>query len=336
MNKTLSNVVICTTLLLIIGVGGWYVFTNYFNGAIAQPIVNEPSEIRTHLPGSFILTLQPSLPDNAVAGIYRILATGGAPQNEKDTTDFYVPSFSSDGRVAVVVNDGDELSQLLISDINEPGSAYSITPPAPALFAGSSDWSADNMYIVYEGVTALPSEDDMDIENSRIIVLNTETEEQAIIDVGSSPVFYNDGSILYLKNDGVYRMTYDAFVAGDGSERVLLFEEYEAARNSRIALSADGSKLAITHPNSSLFLTYQVFGGDTFALSDGSGVVQTAFWPVFSPDGSSIAFIDMKENDAGIITKALAVVELVSGKQRTVTDLSSYNDVYLSLNAWVQ
>lgn len=337
MNKDLTNIVIGTMLVLIIGSVGWYLYSNY-SFLFFLPPTTDTVQLPTapKLPGSFVLTMQPTVPETAVSSIYRMMADSGAQSVLSSTTNYYTPSFSTDNRIAVVANGGDIVSQLVIADIGDQENATVITPPAPTLYAGASDWSSDNKYVVYEAITALPAIDDVDSANSHIVILNTETEEQQIIDDGTSPLFYTDGSILYLKSDGVYRLTEEAIASSTPAERVAYFDGYEANRTSRIALSQDGGLLAVTHPHNAIFTVHQVLGHETFALSEGISIVQTAFWPVFSPDGTTLAFIDMQKTDEGIATKAIAVVDLVSGKQRIVANLNAYNDRYLSLGAWLQ
>lgn len=288
------------------------------------------------LQGQFLMTLKPTVPENSAAGIYRANASDGTIDSARNDGDYFTPSLSTDGRIAVVANDGEDLSRLIIAKIDNPEEKIAVTPPSPALFAGASRWSADNMHIVYEAITALPSVGDTDIANSRVILLDPETDEQIIVDIGTSPIFAPDNSILYVKSDGVYRIIRNGMNVATTSERILFFEEYDATRNSRIALSPDGTVLVVTHPDISIFMTHDILDAETFALSDGWGFVQTIVWPTFSADGSSLAFIDIVKTNEGIFEKSLAVINLGTEKQRTVLNLDAYNDLYLSLSAWTE
>jgi hypothetical protein len=169
-----------------------------------------------------------------------------------------------------------------------------------------------------------------------VVVLDPKTGEQAVVDVGGSPIFAPDGSLLYLKADGVYRTKLDGVFATGTSERFIYFEDYDANRNSQIALSPDGNTLVITHPDAWIFLAYSVAGTkETVSVVPLMNKIQRSTWPVFSPDSARLGFVNITKTDEGIIHKSLDMVELLTGKESTVTSLDAFEDVNLSIGAWL-
>jgi Tol biopolymer transport system component len=337
MTKTTSHIVIGTTLMLAIAVAAWQLFDDRIV-ALWQPAT--PSEVAVETPsnllGSFLMTMQPMKPD-APAALYRMLAGTGEAKVEYDKGSFYAPALSNDGtKVALVSQDGEDDALLFVSLVSDPSKAQVYAPPSPALRAGASDWSSDDSHITYAAVTALPSDTDYSMDYSRVVVLNPGTGEQSIVDTGGSPIFAPDGSLLYLKADGVYRTKLDGFLATGTSERFIYFEDYDANRNSQIALSPDGNTLVVTHPDAWIFLAYSVVGTkETVSVVPIMSKIQRSTWPVFSPDSARLGFVNITKTDEGIVRKSLDMIELLSGTQTTVTSLDAYEDVNLSIGAWL-
>lgn len=326
-----------TILTIILGV--LILFTLYISYYTATYTVTEiPAEepIPTHR-GSLTLTLQPLVPASAKAGVYTYSFGADEPTVKNAENDYFAAAFSSDERVSVVTNDENGESQLFISDINNHQDPEAFTPPSPALFPGASQWSKDNTAVVYDALTARPSDEDWAIEYSRVVYLDVETGEQVIVDEGTSPVFQNDNSILYLKTDGVYyARVIDMKV--EGIERVIAFDEAQSTALSRIALSPDEELLAVTHPDISLVEVYH-----QVTLEDGTRVPDLvfadetiAFWPVFSPDRKSLAYIQIINKDGEVASKAIAVYDIETGTSERVFDLKQYTEQFLSLTSWTK
>lgn len=337
MNKTLAPVVIVVTALLIILVGGRFAYIGYTS---LYPAAPAPKVLpAAQVSGSLILTMQLAIPAGSPAAIYAVTAQDGAVKKVDDTHDYFAPSFSSDGRVAVTAGLGNSAMALALVKVSDRANPTFIVPPAPALFPGASSWSGNNKYVVYEAITSLPTPADIAIDSSRVILLDTETGAQKIVDVGASPLFLKDGSILYLKHDGIYRIDAAGLSASSSeetAERVAYFNGYEATRMSRIAVSHDGLSLVVSHPESNGLVGYAASTSPQFVLRDLGGIQGKALFPVFSPDDRSIAFISVGADDAGRTTKNLMMADTRTLTTHTLLSLAPYTDAALSLGAWVQ
>ena len=323
--------------LLTIVLGLLVLFTVYISYYLATYTVGDvpPETLSETYKGTLTMTLKPTVPASAPAGMYTFSLGTKTLTLKNDAHDYYAPAFSTDERVAFVASGGDNGNQLYISNVNNEETAEVLVPPSPALFAGTSHWSIDNTALVYDAITALPEVDNVEIENSRIVYVDTETNDQMIIDTGTSPIFQSDGSILYLKSDGVYSTTVTDMVASE-PELVIPFDEYDATTRSRLAISADEKLIAITHPGAALFEVYHFV-----TLEDGSevpavvfGQDDTVFWPVFSPDRTEIAYVQIHFTDEKVSGKSLSIYNIETGKARPVFDLKEYSDENLSLTAW--
>lgn len=277
--------------------------------------------------GTLLMTLKPT---EGNVGLYTFGLLSKSLVVKDEETTYYAPTYSTDDRMSYAILGENGTFDLAIANTINEDEPDLLSPPSPALSAGTSMWSKDDTAIVYDALTALPSEDDTEIENSRIIYVDTETFEQVVVDTGTSPLFKQDGSILYLKTDGVYYAEIVDMVPVN-TERVIDFVDYEATTHSRVALSADEKLLAVTHPDSNLVSVYHLV-----TLGDGSRVPAVvfsddtnAYWPVFSPDRQSIAYI--QKTPAG---KSISVYNVATGTSKPVFDLNGYDDDHVSLTAW--
>jgi hypothetical protein len=338
MNKTLSRIIIGVTLLLIIGVAAQYAYTAYPSlFGVTPEVVVVP--VAPQLAGSLIMTLQPSIPLGSHAAIYAVSPQTGSMKKIDDTHSYFAPSFSSDGRVAVAAGIGSSSLQLMVVKVSDKNNPDFVVPPAPALAPGTSAWSADNKYIVYDAIAALPTVDDNDIANARVVLLDVVTGTQKILDVGTSPLFLKDGSVVYIKSDGVYRISAQDLVAPSSAQsatRVVYFNAISATRSSHVALSHRGDTLIVSHPFSGLFVGYRVSYAHGVALAETSRVAETGISPVFSLDDKSVAFISISSDAEGHTTKSLAIADLTTRKKVVVKDLSMFTNNSLSLTAWVR
>ena len=337
MNKTLSSVVIAVTSLLIIVAVGRYAYTEYPAFFGKTPIA-EQKPVAPLLNGSLIMTMRPQVPINSPSGIYAISAQGGTVKKVDDAHDYYAPSFSTDGRVAVTAAVGSSSVQLMLVKVSDKDHPKFVIPPSPTLVPGASSWSLDNKYIVYEAVSALPTVDDISITNSRIILLDVTTGVQKILDTGASPLFAKDGSVFYLKSDGIYRIDADGLAASSSAEhaaRVAYFEEYQASRNSRLALSHDGAMVIASHPHSNGLVVYYATTTPSFALTQAGIITTQAAFPVFSPDDVNLAFIELSKDAEGHPTRSISIANIRTLQKNILTKLDAYTDL-LSLAAWIR
>ena len=336
MNKTLSNIIIGISALLIVGAVGRYTYTEYPWLFSAVPENDVATKAVTY-PGSLIMALQPSLPANSVAGLYEISAHTNALKKVNDSHDFFTPSVSPDGLTtvtAVAMDDG--TTQLVLSSTANGADEVRITPPSPTLFAGHSVWSPDGAYIVYEALTAKQSQNDPDINMSRIILFNRATNEQVIIDTGSSPVFLPDNSVLYLKSDGVYHAEY-GLTPSSAPQRVAYFDNMVIGRAERIAVSHTGDTIAFSNPDAGELTLSRLLSDDDGQRMAGAVVLKGLyFWPTFSPDDSRVAAVEYYKDTDGAPHKSLAMFNVTTREGSGVVSLDAYSDDHLSIGAWLK
>lgn len=343
MTKTSSNVVVGTTLLLALGVVAGHLFGDpfiaLFNNYSKEEAVPTEQATTNPLPGTFLVSMKPLTPEGSRAGIYKISAASGDVTLENEAGDFYAPTISNEGsKIAVVSSEGSDDALLFVGSITQPESAFGFAPPSPALRAGAAAWSTDDTQIVYEAFTSLRTQGDTSIDNARIVLLDVESKEQQIIDTGVSPIFASGNSILYLKSDGLYQQTRASSSAPEGEPtRVAFFEGYEATTDSQVAIAPDGAHVVVTHPHISLIISYDIYGSNEgIELVENSSYFRSASWPVFSPDGNSLAFIDHDVDENNTTSKTLTVIELGSGEVRVIKPLDGYDISYLSLRGWLE
>jgi len=338
MNKTLSYFIIGVTLLLLVTGAGRYAYTTY------PSLFGKPPIVKQELPepglnGSLIMTLRPQVPINSPSAIYAVSAQNGAVKKVDESHNFFSPSFSTDGRVAVTAALDSASVALAIVKASDKNHPTYVVAPAPTLTPGASSWSPDNKYVAYEAVSALPAIDDIAIENSRIVLLDVATGAQKILDTGASPLFVKDGSVLYVKSDGIYRIDADGLAASSSAEsalRVAYFDGYQASRLSRIALSHDGVALVASHPQSNGFVAYAVSTSSPFAMTDRGGVKARVLYPAFSPDDRSIAFVELGTDAEGRTTKSLMIADTRTLQAHVLLDLAQYTNDALSIGAWIK
>ena len=337
MNKFSSNLIVGTTLFLAIGLALWQLYGEQLRSFFPHeaPVVTQGQPERTLL-GHLTLTLKPMLPAEAHAAIYNYSFGNNTLNIVNNAHNYFAPAFSTDDRVAVVAGDEETEYQLYIANRKNQQVITSLVPPSPALSAGAAAWSPDNTAVIYEAQTALPSVDNFDIENSRIVYANLGTSEQRIIDTGASPVFEKDGSILYLKDDGVYHTQIVDGVAS-GTTRILTFTDNHADIRSRIALSPDGALLAVTIPDYRYAAVFSIDANNVLVKTNLLSNTIVALWPVFSPDSSALAFINISIPQTGEVTKkSLMVFDSTTGILHEELDLKAFNEQFASLTGWTK
>jgi len=339
MNKTLSRVGIFIVGVVAVAAGGFaYGITPTTVVEYVHTFENPPKQIESpHESGSFVMTLRPLVPVGSNSGVYRLDAVTSKLQKIYDGASSFAPSLSPDEQLgAIVANNGSQASQLYIIPIQHPYDAKIITPPRPTIFAGASAWSHDGSAVAYEALTALPNEVDNDMANSRVVFLSLDTSAQTIVDTGMSPVFAPDGSLYYLKNDGVYHVTHTDTSFGV-PERVVFIADHLLDRTARIAITHNGDMLALTEPATNVLTLWKI---DTNAsapvLSQAQQFSGAFFWPVFSPDSSRLATVEYYKDSDKNVHKTLAILDLATGKAHSILSLDGYTDDLVALGAWIK
>ena len=154
---------------------------------------------------------------------------------------------------------------------------------------------------------------------------------------GIYPHWSPDGSsVLYLGDDGLHLYTvassHDALVypvAGGTASTFLMF-----------ALSKDGREIAWADPGKDEILVGEVSSWQPFAIAFANVISATyAYWPVFSPDGTKLAFgqLDLMQGATStqITNQRFTVIDLQTGKSEKLLDLSPYVHLSFFATDWV-
>lgn len=282
------------------------------------------ANIQTKNAGVIRMTGIPRDGSPQVSSIYDLDVATGELKVINNDRDYYAPSVSAIGTMAVVTTDGEDFGLFLSKDQNGEN-AVRIVPPAPALYPGLSDWSPDGRFLAYDALISMPSDDENGIEYSRVVVLDINTGEQQIIDEGVSPVFMNSG-IAYIARDGVYWRS----LSDGGIEDPLILVKFNsifASRFAMLAVSRSESHFAVSLPDMGMITLYRPSIGGIETIDT---INTSASWPVFSPDGMKLAYV---------VTDGPEVRFLedygIESRVRTIKkDLSNMQMDFLSVTDW--
>lgn len=165
---------------------------------------------------------------------------------------------------------------------------------------------------------------------------------------GSDPVFVANGvnasfspdgkKLLYVGKGGLF--LYD-FVEGS-SKLVLSMNPETLDSRTMVAVSPDGTQLAISDPQQSTLIVYKITTWDSFALDTElvTKVTISGFWPVFSPDGTKIVLeqFDWDITDGLLlpINYRMSIVDIVNGGSvQKVFDFGRTEGVGMLISDWV-
>jgi Tol biopolymer transport system component len=153
---------------------------------------------------------------------------------------------------------------------------------------------------------------------------------------GIYPHWSPDGSnVLYLGDDGLHLYTIalsqDTLaypVTGGTASTFLMF-----------ALSKDGSKIAWADPGKNQLLMGDITSWQPFKIVFSNVISAYAYWPVFSPDGTKLAFgqLDLAQGATStqITNQRFTVVDLQTGQSEQLLDLTPYVHLSFFATDWV-
>jgi hypothetical protein len=241
MNKTVLIGTLCGIAL--IAVAG----ITLFNKGARAPIAAIPTQEKKVVTNTPVLVSEYT-ENTRTTGVYT-LASDGTRTPLYPGADMNFPSFSSDGQIAYVSTVSDLQGQLVVAKAEGRTDPQAHSPILPAYLFGVSAWTKDNKTIIAEAYES-PEPSDINIADSHIIALDLESGAQTYIDTGASPVVTGDSTIYYLKADGIYRTQKTGTTTYAASTNVFPLDvELDIDREARLALSADNTTLAVTHPN---------------------------------------------------------------------------------------
>ena len=153
---------------------------------------------------------------------------------------------------------------------------------------------------------------------------------------GMYPSWSPDGSsILYLGDDGLHLVS----ITATSSDTVVWpVVGGVSTGHMKFTISHNGTRLAWTNPqHGTVSIVTITSWKPAFSIGHETNYQLHAFWPVFSPDGNTLAveqvdWHDAPQNPTGA---RLTLIDLTSGTSTTVMDLSAFNQLALFMTAWI-
>ena len=145
----------------------------------------------------------------------------------------------------------------------------------------------------------------------------------------------DDSSILYVADDGLHLYN----IASSSDKLVWLMSGGKASARMMLTVSRDGTQLAWTNPLNQQVVVAKITSWSPFGVTVTERIPVFAFWPVFSPDGSKLAFeqVDWSINPTTQPTNArLVIYDFESQSMKTVGDLSKFDQMALFVTGWTQ
>jgi hypothetical protein len=312
----------------IVGAGYIAFLQGYFSTPEPQPA---PIEDKTPvLSGSLLMAS--ALEGAPATMLERINAATGERTVLYPETDYYPFSVAPSGTVAAMTPDSSGAWGISIArsmDELYSGSDVSLVfPLAPALRAWHTAWSPDSRFVAYDAQAALPTFENADIAHSYVILLDTATLEQTIVDRGASPVFIENGTIAYIGEDGVMLATHDGMNVGEISYLFEFPEEYVSQTSSQLAYSGTTKHLVMTDPPSDITYIMNIENDeDGLFVSNIHDISLRGVSPTISPSGTHVALTD--RNGMRVVS-----IDLVSRDVRDITPLTGYDVTRTVIGAW--
>lgn len=205
----------------------------------------------------------------------------------------------------------------------------------PTLLPRDPQLSPDDSRVAFDVAPVASSTDEtFFIPNQWTIYVTASDAPPSIIAHGLYPHWSPDGSgILYVGDNGLHLYT----IATKSDTLVIPLSGGGASARMMFALSNDGTKLAWTNPLHEEINLYDISSWSPFTAAPSGTIPDFAFWPVFSPDGTQLAFerVDWSTKPTSQPTNArLDVTDLKTHITRMVMSLTDFNQMALFVTGW--
>lgn len=248
--------------------------------------------------------------------------------------DLYGARWSHDGMLVAATRYIDKRFPLIVMSADSHETGYVELSSPHALIARMPSWSHDDTHVAYMTRDDLNG-GDRDVESWSIYVVDVhQADSERFVTLGAYPLFLQDGTLLVLRRDGIYRYR-ESDLEWVG-ERILSVGGDGTYPEMHMSLSKDGTELLITNPTEGSLnvfaLSYTGSGLSTVEKIDEFPVF--ALWPVFSPDGRYIAYIEV-DSAIARINPRIKVIDRSTGGTFEFADLSRFPSDLMYMTDWI-
>jgi Tol biopolymer transport system component len=169
-----------------------------------------------------------------------------------------------------------------------------------------------------------------DIDRWVVLLADLSGNETIVTSSAYQPKWLPSGdALLVLKKDGVYRVG-----LSDKVETTIVDLGREVSIFTKMDLSDDGKRLAVTHREAKKIDIYDIVGENPLTVThrkEISGDARDVFWPTFSPDGNYLVaqWVDHASGEISVIAYNMAQFQ-----SRVVARLTGYNPDVVSVTDW--
>jgi Tol biopolymer transport system component len=265
-------------------------------------------------------------------GIYELVFPARELRKIQDG-NYFAPALSGDGKISVITETSENEFGLVVARTIEGADAVTVVPPQEGIHPSTSAWSHDGRYLAY-AAREVKEREEVSVAESRVVLLDTATGEQVVVGRGASPSFMPDGSIVYVGEFGIYRVTRVGMKL-EQPQGFIGFRDTSRSAASSISLvvSKDGTQIAVADPDVSELRLYNV--DNEYKLGNERTVRALANMPVFSPDGTKLAYVALRRESAeSNLIKNVVVLDTTTLEGEYVADVSKFDDYMFSLGVW--
>jgi len=193
------------------------------------------------------------------------------------------------------------------------------------------EWSSSGTSIVIASIDLIKNTSVISSESWDVMITDLSGSETFITN-GFHPQWFPDGvHLLVLKNDGPYIFNKDT----KNGRKLSGIEEIVMSSDMKMDLSRDGSRIAISTPDSEKVFIIRVLSLESYLGEVEHEIPGPAFWPVFSEDGDSIALYEADLNSVDTDPRPrITIYNLETSEREVIYDLSAFDPESIAITDW--
>lgn len=329
MGKSLKNLLIILFVLVVLGVA-----------AVFFSSLHPSSVSNISVPTSIFVSLVSKKDPLASASTYTLNPeTGELTSFLSASSTSYIGIVISPDSLLYAYTQVDELggSVILIAD-SASGDASSVTGDTSVVIRRNPTWSPLGGALAYEGRSNRQASS-TEPNSWSVYYYDLSSQTEKFLTTGMNPVFTPSGQLIVLRNDGLYMVDPIQYNADGSTVLVKLWEVQNApaSTNMRFAISFDGSHLAWVSGAEGKIDVISISSWFPFVAEVESKISNiVSAWPVFSPDGLSLAYAEADGFDAeGMpVNPRITKYDLVSHENETLLDLAPFETNAFFITDW--